>query len=267
MKFRSIVAGLLCLSLGSLALATEGDGALPQNPKPGECFVHKFFPPTFAYEEISLTIKDGYKTFTITPPVFQDVSVNVPTADSFENFAITPPTFETKEVKIKISPDDSVWHVNCCDNKHRKPGEPCEQACYKPLRPEYKVFTISKLVKDSQVFITVTPAKFTTIIFKKIITPPKVNVVEVPPVVIKVTIKKLVSPGHMEWIPGTCGHYTCDPKKLQAALKDKGFYNGKIDGNVTEATITAMNKFREANGLGIHNEMDKETAAALGIDA
>ena len=40
-----------------------------------------------------------------------------------------------------------------------------------------------------------------------------------------------------------------DVKTLQTALKDKGFYNGKIDGIYGKKTVSAVKAFQRKNGL------------------
>lgn len=63
---------------------------------------------------------------------------------------------------------------------------------------------------------------------------------------------------------------TADParvKKVQQALKDKGFYSGAIDGVLGAKTRDAIRSFQQANKLTVtaDKSLDDETARALGI--
>ena len=55
--------------------------------------------------------------------------------------------------------------------------------------------------------------------------------------------------------------------KIQQALKDKGFYSGKIDGVLGTQTRDAIRSFQQKNKLTVTADkaLDDETARALGI--
>ena len=63
---------------------------------------------------------------------------------------------------------------------------------------------------------------------------------------------------------------TSDParvKKVQQALKDKGFYSGPIDGMLGPKTRDAIGSFQKANNLHVTADkaLDDDTYRALGI--
>lgn len=309
-----VMAVLSTMLLGASAFA--GDGSLPENPAPGACYVHKFYPPTYAAGEVSVLVKAAYKTFEITPAVFETVHVKVLDVDAYDTFSITPPVFKPGTVQVEVKSGDPIWSVTCCskkdhdwdkwdkwdksekakwekwakdkwgkdkskwdkdeydkwshgnhDHDHDRKNSPCEEACFKPQRPEVKNIPIETLVTDGSYIKTLMPPHYITIPVKKLKTPPSIKVVTIPAVYIKVPTIKLVSPGYMKWEEGTCAKYVCDPKKLQSSLKNKGYYDGSINGKLDTATMTAVNKFRADNGIGIHKDMDAQTAKALGIES
>lgn len=270
MKLMKVVPVLLAFAFGS-AFAADGDGSLPLNPKPGQCYIHKFYPPTWESGEVSVVIKDGFKKLEIIPAVFKDETVNVTVRDAVDQFSVTPAQFKTTSEKIEIQPEANYWKVDCCPQKppHYKGSEAdwkksCEQACFKANPPVFK--TITKLIRerDATSQQSILPPETRPIVVKRLVTPPSIKVIEIPPETMNFKTKKLTSPGYMKWEEGTCGKYTCDPRELTSALKVKGYYAGPMD-QITPAVVQAMNKFRAENGLGIHDELDEQTAKALGI--
>jgi His-Xaa-Ser repeat protein HxsA len=53
--------------------------------------------------------------------------------------------------------------------------------------------------------------------------------------------------------------------RVQAALYSKGYNPGAIDGQLTEATKSALKKYQTARGLPATGTMTTETLSALGI--
>jgi peptidoglycan hydrolase-like protein with peptidoglycan-binding domain len=53
--------------------------------------------------------------------------------------------------------------------------------------------------------------------------------------------------------------------RAQAALRDEGYYEGEIDGNVTPRMSAALKTYQKENGLPETGSLDPETARKLGI--
>jgi peptidoglycan hydrolase-like protein with peptidoglycan-binding domain len=56
-------------------------------------------------------------------------------------------------------------------------------------------------------------------------------------------------------------------KKAQQALKDKGHYDGDVDGLMGPKTKAAMKKFQKAEGIQETGRLDAETMSKLGLQA
>ena len=56
-------------------------------------------------------------------------------------------------------------------------------------------------------------------------------------------------------------------KELQQALKERGFYAGRVDGIVGDRTREALRKFQVQQGLSTDHGMNDATARALGMSA
>lgn len=279
----------------------DGPGSLPLNPEEGQCFVHKFYPPEYSSTEQDVLIKEEYTYYTATPPVLGTEQIfhvfALPTV-----YEVIDPEFAQETVTIQIKPDDPVWHVKCCEHKKRcghgkcpwprgehdhdvdlgdnlmahdgnkcgnkcghKKNKPCEQACFKAVKPVYKSYIVQRTVTDGSYETNSGASDVHTFEVPIVVEEATITEHFVPAEFATFTVYTLDHPGYMKWVEGTCKQYTCDPMVLQRALADKGYYSGPIDGIIGPNTINAMNTFRADNGLGIHDEMDKATADALGI--
>jgi lipid-binding SYLF domain-containing protein len=54
-------------------------------------------------------------------------------------------------------------------------------------------------------------------------------------------------------------------RKAQQALKDKGLYNGPVDGSINAETQKALREFQQKNSLKVTGTLDHETMTALGV--
>ena len=56
-------------------------------------------------------------------------------------------------------------------------------------------------------------------------------------------------------------------RAAQTALKERGFYNGPISGQMTRPTRRALRRFQRVNRLDVSGTLDPRTALELGIDS
>ncbi len=54
-----------------------------------------------------------------------------------------------------------------------------------------------------------------------------------------------------------------DPKQIQTALKNAGFYQGTVDGKMGKKTRKAVREFQKANNLPVDGKVGKNTWIAL----
>ena len=59
------------------------------------------------------------------------------------------------------------------------------------------------------------------------------------------------------------GKASLTKKDIQLALKNAGFYNGPIDGNIGKKTKGAIRDFQKANGLKADGKVGKQTTRLL----
>lgn len=297
MKIKALILGAIALVASSIALADGhvnlvGPGSLPENPEVGKCYVHKFFPPKYIMTEEEVLVKEEYKYYTKIPAVIGTTQI-FHTYTTPKQIEIIDPVFETEKVQIMIRPDDPVWHVKCCADKkrpckdrcpnphhkhdvalgdnlkgdkmyhHKK--KPCEQACFKAVRPIYKTYVVQRTVQDGSYEEFSGTNQILTFNVPTIEQEASVEEHIVPAEYMTFKVYTLDHPGYMKWVEGTCKKYVCNIRDLQKALADKGYFNGKHDGIIGPKTLKALNKFRADKGLDTSDEVDEATAEALGL--
>jgi len=67
----------------------------------------------------------------------------------------------------------------------------------------------------------------------------------------------------LEALPPT-GPYKPTAIEIQTALKNAGFYTGKVDGKVGAKTKAAVEEFQKANGLKVDGKVGPKTWQSLG---
>jgi peptidoglycan hydrolase-like protein with peptidoglycan-binding domain len=58
---------------------------------------------------------------------------------------------------------------------------------------------------------------------------------------------------------------TGDVKKVQESLRDKGYYDGQIDGIAGSRTEAGIRQYQKAEGLPVTGHVDPQTAGKMGV--
>jgi peptidoglycan hydrolase-like protein with peptidoglycan-binding domain len=66
-------------------------------------------------------------------------------------------------------------------------------------------------------------------------------------------------------VPRALAHDHGDTKKVQEALRDKGFYTGPVDGIMGHQTRAAIRQYQESEKLPVTGHLDGDTAGKLGV--
>jgi len=116
---------------------------------------------------------------------------------------------------------------------------------------------------------------------KKVTTPPQYKMVKVKKILQKASFKKIVIPeeyitviterertkGYSKWMPMVCESNMTPKiiKQVQQALKDQGFYHGKIDGVWSLEIKSSARAYQREKGLGVTSKLSIELMTSLGI--
>lgn len=133
---------------------------------------------------------------------------------------------------------------------------------------QYNTITKTVLVEPATTREIQIPAEYGSVKVTKLVTPNEERRIEIPAEYGTVNKRNKVSEDQLEWRQVLCDvNMTSDNvRKLQAALKDRGYNAGPVDGKIGALTLTGANAFAQAEGLPAgSNYIAIEVAEKLGL--
>jgi hypothetical protein len=226
----------------------------PQNAPVGCCYGKMVKPPTYKEILIKYVKEDGGYEVKVQPAQFKEVEKKILVRPAYYKIEVIPAKYKTVQEKVIIAPARAIWTYH--NGIYCKVEVPAEYAtlerkvmvqppqCKKVLVPaEYKVIKVKELVKDASC--------------NKKSLPPKYDLV-------KKTVK--VKGPEVIWDAVLCD-INLKPmqiKQIQAKLKELGYYNGPISGELDDATMAAVVKFQVDHNLPAGN-ISIETLEKMGL--
>ncbi|MCS6929904.1 MAG: peptidoglycan-binding protein [Saprospiraceae bacterium] len=109
----------------------------------------------------------------------------------------------------------------------------------------YAPYTRKVLVRDGMAIGQIMPAEYTTVLKRRLVRPG----------------------GYWAWREVWCEERIAqlDIRRIQEALKVRGYYSGRIDGTMNAQTRAAIQQFQQENDLPADGNIDLETLQALGV--
>ncbi len=162
-----------------------------------------------------------------------------------------PAKFRQVNRKKKTSDGEHVW-LNLSDYSGaeglRKTGN---TICRKETPA--KTTTISKAVVASPATVkqVEVPAKYQSKRVKRVLAKAAQTKISIPAVTRQVSKRVKVSDSRLEWRPVLCETNTTTRtiNALEQALSDSGYHVGTVDGELSEDTLNAIEKFQRAHGM------------------
>lgn len=182
------------------------------------------------------------------PAVTKAVSVKRLVSDATQESEKVPAETMIVKVKEKVSDAQFSWRPSDSEGEGTYTGM---QVCLKEIPARYQ--TVKKLVVDTPASVAEVkvPAETKVIKVEKVATAAEVNRTKIP-AVSKTVVKRVKIAGEkLEWRRVLCQtNMTKDlNKKIQQSLKEAGFYNGTVDGNIGRGTMNAVNAYQTEKGL------------------
>jgi len=252
-------------------------------------------PAQYRTEEETVMVKEGYTVLEVVPPTYTTVTEEVMVKEASTKLRSVPGTYETVSETIMVSPATTKWVKGKASTKclSKDPND-CRVWCLKEIPAQYKTVT-RKVVQTppttTEVVIpaeykTVTktvvqnpattrensiPAEYRTVKRQVLASPASTSQVVIPAEYKTVSTRRLVSAGGFtEWREVLC-ESDANPqtiRKIQLALREKGYDPGPIDNVLGTQTRDAIKQFQTDNGLAVGvqgTSIPYETLKAMGI--
>ncbi|CAA6810840.1 MAG: Unknown protein [uncultured Thiotrichaceae bacterium] len=152
------------------------------------------------------------------------------------------------KVKEKVSDAQFYWRASDSEGEGTYTGM---QVCLKEVPARFQ--KIKRLVVETPASVEEVKVAAETKVIKveKVVSAAEVNRTKIPAETKTVEKRVKIAGEKLEWRRVLCQtNMTKDlNKKIQQALKDAGFYNGTVDGNIGRGTLNAVNAYQSDKGL------------------
>ncbi len=247
----------------------------------------------FAPSSVDVKVKDEGVQYVVRQPRYETVTEQVLIKPAHERLVVTPAQFETVTETIIVQEARKVWKPGSNLSSHRKVDQATGQVyCLVDIPAKTKTVSRRVLVQPEQTSVVMVDAEYATVQKQVLVDRGGVDEVPTAPDFRTIQTQELLNAAHtavaiseprtqvvervvlraperFEWVEVLCdtNAKSSSITDLQRALKDRGYYNGPIDGIIGTQTETAVRKFQEANGLPHQGFVTMDTLRALGLHA
>ena len=275
--------------------AFAGASDLPPAAKPGECYGRVNAPPVYGKEGHKVLVRPASTETRAVPgrtekvrkrvlvqaartekvrvePLYRDV-VRVLTTPGARHWVREPARYEIVRERVLLEPAHAVWkRVDApLAAGGGYPGqtriEPTGDVFCRVLIPARYGYANRRVKVASSRMIQVVGRPHTErVVVHEMVRKGGWKVLRTPAVYRSESSRTVVRQGGLAWERVFCGGQLAPDfiRKVQAALADRGFDPGPVDGEARPEMYAALRKFQAANGLG-QGQLTIATAKALGV--
>ncbi len=238
-------------------------------------------PPKYRTVTKKVLVREAGEKLICIPPVYKTVTEKVLVKPETEKIVVVRPAkYKWVTEKILVEPAKKVWKRGASFLKDaiakRWDPQTGDILCLVEVPPKYKYIRKKVMVEPPVTKKVIIPAQYRTVTKKVLVKPATTKVVKIPPVYKTVQVKELVEPAREKrieippkydyvtkrikvrdakyvWVKVLCKtNMTRDTiVRLQKALKEKGYYVGKVDGIYGPLTQEAVVKFQQDHDIPI----------------
>lgn len=262
-------------------------------------------PATVEYDVIPAQTVEKQKTIVVKPASykyetieaeFEEVTESILKTPESTEYKFYPATFKKVSKQRLITPASTMWKRSSqlTAEERQKLGIQEGQGdvmCLIEIPAIYDTYEVEEIDQEARTEKDVTPAEYTTITKQVLKRPARVEKVLIPAETETVTYTVMVKPEkkiakkipavvdtqirtvqvpHTEWRQVLCDINATPTviSEVQNALTTKGFDSGSNNGILDTSTLTAVQKFQNANGLPVDQGkyINLETIRKLGIN-
>jgi hypothetical protein len=259
----------------------------------------KEIPPVYKNETERILVEPAHTRIEVTPAEFETITekIKVKNADSYTNPTTTiseNDLFSNTSSQHELSPSYKQWEKtkikencqstipeNCLEwqlvdvpatiifiNKKERANKelPTSKAPTISSSEQFMTITRKVLKKEASYKEVQVPAQYATVTKQILVTPRRFEQVQIPATT--QSINKIIlirEGGFMEANEVVCKEdYPRYMRNLQLRLKDRGLFNGNIDGRLNKATKNAIVAFQVKNNLPV-GQLDYKTLKMLDL--
>lgn len=202
------------------------------------------------------------------PAVYDTVKVKRKLADASQRVSEIPAEYKTVTSQELVSEERFIWHEihDATLDKRTRTGS---QICLLEEPAQYKTVARRVVQTPASTRTIEIPAVYNTVKVKELVSEAREERTTIPAEYKTVSHKKIAEDGHMEWRSILCETNMTRNRisAIQAALKEKGYNPGPIDGIIGKQTMQAVSEFQSDNKLPSDKYLNLTTLEALGISA
>ena len=265
---------------------------IPQTVTTQEAFeTIDVLPAEMAPDTLNIKTRDEGTRYIVRQPRYETVTEEVMVRPAYEELSIVPAQFETVTETIVVGEPKLVW----------RPGrnlsaisriDPETGVVYCLVEEPAETRTVSRrIVRVPEQVQTVTvPAQYKTVTKQVLVDPGGVDQQPIAAEYTDVSISRLARPAShtrqnqpaqtstvdtrrlrvgekFEWVPVLCDTNTTPTAvaSIQAALTERGYYAGAIDGLAGPSTQSALTAFQRANGITHEGFLSADTLNLLDL--
>lgn len=248
-------------------------------------------PAVYETRQEKVLVKEGGVDYKVIPATYKTVQQEVMVEAEKKSVKTIPAKYEKRTRTVLVSPAKGEWVKKKTDpNCFSENPDDCYIACYVEVPAKYRTEVYEVMVSPAQTIEKVTPAKYKTMTKKIIDQPARTIEVPIDPVYKTVSRKVMITPattreekisaeyktvtervlvekgGYSVWTEILCAAETTAStiRKIQRALRGRGYKPGEVDGVLGFNTQEAIKQFQIDNGLPVGN-LNIETLEALEV--
>lgn len=210
-------------------------------------------------------LKSPATTKTISIPAeYKTLRVRKMISPVKEKVVEIPTEYQTIKKRVKISGEVVGWRSENTVGD----GDPTgKKICRAEIKPRFKTITKEVVKAKATTKKISVPAVYKVVKVRKIVTPARKKVTEIPAKYQNVTKRLKVTDEKLEWRSVLCETNTSKGlvTQIQRALKNSGFHPGPIDGVIGRQTQNAIDAFQKKKGFE-RGGLTLRTLSALGIN-
>lgn len=245
-------------------------------------------PARYEWTEQRVLVKEETVQAKLIPARHDWRTEQVLVKEASEELVEVPATYETVTEQVLVKPAYTTWkkgrgpieridnttgEIMCLVNVPAEYKTVSRQVQVTPARTEKRVIpaeykTLKRLVmvEEPRMTTVTIPAEYKIVKVKKLATPAQEKRHAIPAVYSTVTEQTKVADSRLEWRSILCETNTTPGvvRRIQAALDEKGYNPGPIDGVIGQETMSALKQYQRDSRLA-EGQLTIKTLDSLGV--